>query len=72
MTVSIVLTDSEGELYDDSASIELRSTAASRVATIVVGVGAVALVILVSLNLMRRRRNRTDEPTPDLPLDHNV
>ena len=47
MTVSIVLTDSEGELYDDSASIELRSTAASRVATIVVGVGAVALVILV-------------------------
>ena len=42
MPVSILLTDSEGTLYDDSATIELRSTAASRVATIVVGVGAVA------------------------------
>lgn len=72
MPVSILLTDSEGLLYDDSASIELRSTAASRVATIVVGVGAVALVILVSLNLMRRRRHRAAEPTADLPLDHNV
>lgn len=57
MTVRVVLTDADGGFYDDSASLELRSTAANRIATIVVGVGAVALVSLVVLNLIRRRRN---------------
>lgn len=57
MTVTIVLTDKEGRLYDDSAQIDLRSTASSRIATVVAVVGGVALVVLVSLNLFRRHRN---------------
>lgn len=67
MDVRIVLTDAEGGLYDDSASLELRSTAATRIATIVVGVGAVALVSLVVLNLVRRRRN-PPQPQADRPM----
>ena len=64
MTVSVVITDDEGLPYDDSASIELRSTASSRIATIVTVVGGVALVILVSLNLLRRRRHPAPDPEP--------
>lgn len=65
MTVTIVLTDDEGMPYDDSGRIELRSTASSRIATIVAVVGGVALVILVSLNLLRRRRRDDPDPVPD-------
>ncbi|MEI2716545.1 MAG: DUF6049 family protein [Candidatus Nanopelagicales bacterium] len=66
MPVDVLLTDRDGELYDDSATIELRSTAATRIATVVVGVGGVALVILTGLNLVRRRRTRlrTNDPEP--------
>lgn len=67
MQVDVLLTDREGELYDDSATIELRSTAATRIATVVVGVGGVALVILTGLNLMRRRRTRLQTTEPEQP-----
>lgn len=68
--VSVVLTDAAGNTYDDSARIELRSTASSRIAIIVTVVGGVALVILVALNLFRRRRSRTPETQP--PVDAHV
>ncbi len=62
--VAVVLTDSEGRVYDRSAQIELRSTASSRVATAVAVVGGVALVILVALNLIRRRHRSQHEAPP--------
>ena len=65
MTVNVVLTDRDGRVYDDSAELELRSTASSRIATVVAVVGGVALVVLVSLNLFRRHRNAKLRPTPD-------
>ena len=68
--VSIVLTDAAGRTYDDTATIELRSTASSRIAVVVTAVGGVALVILVALNLFRRRRQRT--PGTEEPVDTHV
>lgn len=56
--VTVVLTDSTGRLYSDDASLEVRSTAASRIAAIIVGAGAVALVLLAGLNLIRRRAKK--------------
>lgn len=65
MTVNVVLTDRDGRVYDDSATLELRSTASSRIATLVAVVGGVALVILVALNLFRRHRNSLATPASD-------
>lgn len=67
LQVRVVLTDNEGGFYDDSAVLELRSTASSRIATAVAAVGGVALVILVILNLVRRRRAAPEpaEVSPD-------
>ncbi len=62
MTVNVVITDSEGQPFSDSASFELRSTAATRIAGVIVGVGGTAFAILVVLNLWRRRRNREQDP----------
>lgn len=56
MEVSVVLTDREGNFYDDSATLQLQSTASTRIAAIVAGVGALAFVILVVVRLIRRRR----------------
>ena len=70
MTVTVVLTDDEGRVYDDSATLDLRSTAASRIAIVVTVTGGIALVILVSLNLFRRRRNsRSGAPDDTTPVD---
>lgn len=54
--VTILLTDSAGGLFSDSGSIELRSTAATRIAGVIVGVGGAMLALLVALNVWRRRR----------------
>jgi hypothetical protein len=56
--VTVVLTDADGRRYSEDASLEVRSTAASRIAAIIVGAGAVALVLLAGLNLVRRRTKK--------------
>jgi len=60
--VTVVLKDSRGRLYSEDASLEVRSTAASRIAGLIVGAGAVALVLLAGLNLVRRRARKGSQP----------
>jgi Family of unknown function (DUF6049) len=57
MEVSVILTDKDGAEYDNSATLEIRSTAATQIAGVVVGVGGVTLAVLVAFNLWRRRKN---------------
>lgn len=59
--VDVVITDREGLPFSNSASFELRSTAATRIAGVIVGVGGITLAVLVALNLWRRRRTREQE-----------
>lgn len=61
VTVDVIITDRDGLPFSKSASFELRSTAATRIAGVIVGVGGVTLAILVALNLWRRRRTREQE-----------
>ena len=57
LEVTVALTDKEGQFYDESVSLELQSTAASRIAGILAGAAALVLFILVGIRLLRRRRN---------------
>jgi len=57
MEVAVVLTDPDGAEYDNSATLEIRSTAATQIAGVVVGVGGVTLAVLVAFNFWRRRRS---------------
>ena len=56
LEVTVVLTDSKGVFFSDFATLQLQSTASTRIAAVVVGFGAIALVVLVALRLWRRRR----------------
>ena len=56
--VQVVLSDKNGELYSDAATLQLRSTAATQIAGVIVGIGGAALIVLVALNLWRRHRTR--------------
>ncbi|MCH9816968.1 MAG: hypothetical protein K0U64_11065 [Actinomycetia bacterium] len=56
LEVTVMLTDAKGVFFSDSATLQLQSTASTRIAAIVVGLGAAALVVLVALRLWRRRR----------------
>ena len=55
MSVDVILTDRDGEEFNNSATLELRSTAATQIASVIVGVGGIALAFLVVMNLWRRR-----------------
>lgn len=57
MEVSVVLTDAEGGFYDDSATLQLQSTASTRIAAVVAAVAASAFLVLVGIRLVRRRRH---------------
>ena len=57
MEVAVVLTDPDGGEYDNSVTLEIRSTAATQIAGVVVGVGGVTLAVLVAFNFWRRRRS---------------
>jgi hypothetical protein len=56
LEVTVVLTDAQGGFFSDSATLQLQSTASTRIAAIVVGIGGVTLVLLVGFRLWRRRR----------------
>ncbi len=56
--VQVVLSDKSGNVFSDAATLELRSTAATQIAGVIVGVGGGALILLVVLNLWRRHRKR--------------
>lgn len=55
LEVTVAITDSKGQVFDDSAKLQVQSTASSRVAAVVAGIGALVFLILVGLRLNRRR-----------------
>lgn len=56
MEVTVVMADSDGNLFDDSAKLQVQSTASTQVAAVVAGIGALGFLILLGLRIYRRRQ----------------
>jgi hypothetical protein len=56
MEVTVVITDNDGGIFDDSAKLQVQSTASNQIAALVAAVGALGFVVLVGLRLYRRRQ----------------
>lgn len=57
LEIGVLLTDADGKPYERAATLQVQSTASTRVAGIVVGVGALAVLVLALVRFWGRRRD---------------